>query len=366
MKTSDLALRASLVAAILATASSAFAADSWLGGLGNLFGRGASEAEYVVDDGSFFGGEALTIGGVSSVSYEAPLGGFVASASNGSYSGCAGCADETSYVGGGIPAAIDGAYCGNPCDPCAFPCDPCATGWVEYPVYTAPCRPFRPIRNILAGVKNFLFGDCGYRYCQPAYVCDPCWTVCEDPCWSPCAPCETSCGGEVYAPAGCCGDGYMPGETNPLNPQTGLSGIDATVSPNPTPIQTAEPTQNAPAIPSQTAPGPVFEQGAAPETIPTPAADPTIGSGVLQMLVPEDSVVYVNGYRTKQTGTTRSFAANNLEYGETYSFEIRVVAVRNGQLYEDVQHATLTAGESTALAFNLNRVRSNEAVALNR
>ena len=80
------------------------------------------------------------------------------------------------------------------------------------------------------------------------------------------------------------------------------------------------------------------------------------------MLVPEDAVVYVNGYRTKQTGAVRSFAAKSLEYGETYSFEIRVVAVRDGQVFEDVQHATLTAGQETALAFNLS-LRSNQAVA---
>jgi uncharacterized protein (TIGR03000 family) len=137
-----------------------------------------------------------------------------------------------------------------------------------------------------------------------------------------------------------------------LNPETGLpqtGGLDA-VSPTPTPaIQTETPA--APAIPQQEA----------PETIPT-AEPATLGSGVLNMLVPEDAVVYVNGYRTKQTGSVRSFAAKSLEYGETYSFEIRVVALRNGQVYEDVQHATLTAGQETALAFNLS-LRSNQAVA---
>jgi uncharacterized protein (TIGR03000 family) len=140
-------------------------------------------------------------------------------------------------------------------------------------------------------------------------------------------------------------------------PQTGTaSGLDAGVSPTPT-LQTETPA--APAIP-QAAP-----QLSAPldvESVPTPPADPAVGAGVLNMLVPEDAVVYVNGYRTKQTGAVRSFAAKSLEYGETYSFEIRVVAVRDGQVYEDVQHATLTAGQETALAFNLS-LRSNQAVA---
>ena len=99
------------------------------------------------------------------------------------------------------------------------------------------------------------------------------------------------------------------------------------------------------------------------ESIPTP--EPT-GAGVIRMLVPEDSVVYVNGYRTKQSGETRTFAAKNLKYGETYEFEIRVVAVRNGQTVEDVQTAVLTAGEKTALAFNPKPRRANEAIAFNK
>lgn len=346
MKINGLTLRASLLAALLATAPSAFA----FGGLfdGGLFK--SAEPEYVVDDGSFFAGEALTIGEMAA---PAP---FFASAANESYSGCASCGDDTGVVyGGGIPAAVD-------CDPCAFVCDPCdsyVVGWGGRVV--SPYVPGQPVRNVLRGVRNLL-SHCSL-FCQPAYVCDPCWTVC-DPCWSPCDPCWTSCeptcdGG--YAPR-CCGDGYVPGEANPLNPETGLpqtGGIESSVSPTPT-LQTETPA--APAIP-QAAPA---QQLSAPsdalETVPTPPADPAVGAGVLNMLVPEDAVVYVNGYRTKQTGAVRSFAAKSLEFGETYSFEIRVVAVRNGQVFEDVQHATLTAGQETALAFNLS-LRSNEAVA---
>ncbi len=345
MKINGLTLRASLLAALLATAPSAFA----FGGLfdGGLFK--SAEPEYVVDDGSFFAGEALTIGEMAA---PAP---FFASAANESYSGCASCGDETGVVyGGGIPAAVD---C---CDPCAFVCDPCVPYVGRWGGYVSPYVPGQPVRNVLRGVRNLL-SNCSL-FCQPAYVCDPCWTVC-DPCWSPCDPCWTSCeptcdGG--YAPR-CCGDGYVPGETNPLNPETGLpqaGGLDADVSPTPT-LQTETPA--APAIP-QTAPSTQLSAPTGVETVPTPPADPAVGAGVLNMLVPEDAVVYVNGYRTKQTGAVRSFAAKSLEFGETYSFEIRVVAVRDGQVFEDVQHATLTAGQETALAFNLS-LRSNEAVA---
>lgn len=354
MKIIGLTLRASLAAALLTTAPSAFA----FGGLfdGGLFKSADSATEYVGDDGSFFAGEALTIGDMGA----APSP-FFASAANESYSGCASCGDETGVVyGGGIPAAVD-------CDPCAFVCDPCGSyvvGWSDRVSYV----PGQPARNILRGLRDLLCR--GSLFCQPAYVCDPCWSVC-DPCWSPCDPCGSPCGATCdggYAPR-CCGDGYVPGEAHPLDPKTGLpqaGGFDAT-SPTPTLQTDAQPLdsyQSTPAIP-QASPAPRLgapNPAAAPETVPTPPADPTLGAGVLNMLVPEDAIVYVNGYRTKQTGAVRSFAAKSLELGETYSFEIRVVAVRDGQVYEDVQHATLTAGQETALAFNLS-LRSNEAVA---
>ncbi len=357
MKIIGLTLRASLAAALLTTAPSAFA----FGGLfdGGLFKSGESASEYVVDDGSFFAGEALTIGEMAAPSP------FFASSANESYSGCATCGDDSGVVyGGGIPAAVD---C---CDPCAFVCDPCApyvVGWSDRVSYV----PGQPVRNILRGVRDLICS--GSLFCQPAYVCDPCWSVC-DPCWSPCDPCPTSCGATCdggYAPR-CCGDGYVPGETNALDPKTGLpqeGGLGA-VSSTPTLQTDAQPVgsyqDSTPAIP-QTAPVPQLNApsaapSAAPETVPTPPADATLGAGVLNMLVPEDAVVYVNGYRTKQTGAVRSFAAKSLEYGETYSFEIRVVAVRDGQVFEDVQRATLTAGQETALAFNLS-LRSNQAVA---
>ena len=82
------------------------------------------------------------------------------------------------------------------------------------------------------------------------------------------------------------------------------------------------------------------------------------------MLVPEDAIVYVNGYRPKQKGALRTFAAKNLEYGETYAFEIRVVENRDGRFYEDVQTTILAPGDSAALAFN--PVPRDEAYALNK
>ena len=229
----NFALRVAAAVVISAAASHAFAA----GGLfdGGLF-KGFSKSAPAASDG-FFAGEALTFGDMGSVSFD----GYEASGVNMAYGECAECA-------GSAPAAAS----------------------LEYPVFDGyvgdfgfvdeygwePARPaFQPVRtvlngagSVLRGVRDFLFGHC--NFCQPAYVCDPCWAIddCCDPCgWDPCAvcdpcapacnpcepvcnpcapacePCEPACfnTGAVFAPGGCCGNGYMPGQVRPLNKETG-------------------------------------------------------------------------------------------------------------------------------------------------
>ena len=250
----------------------------------------------------------------------------------------------------------------------------------------------RPVRRVIQGVRGLFAND--FCYCRPAYVCDPCWTydVC-DPCppisYNVCPPTGIPSAivpTSVYAPGVCCGYGYYPGEVNELDPETGLAkksqGIPSQVDPAPQKLsnQTISTDDgddldpNGPAtIPQYDSDDSLYDSNDSgllqddsyPEQIPTPMPDSNLNTGVIRMLVPEDSVVYVNGYRTKQKGEIRSFAARELEEGQTYSFEIRVVAMRDGRLYEDVKTTTLTAGESSSLAFNLKLVGS-ETLALNR
>ena len=363
---------AAAVVAILSSAS-AFAADGVLA--------------------KFFGGQELTLGEMPTVAR------YATSEVDGLYSGeCAGCAasaaSETPIFDAGV---IDYGYVapGYVYDDFGF------GGSYVYDDFWAPRRPFTPVRravrpvaNLLRGVRNFLCRG-GYNYCQPAYVCDPCWSVC-DPCWSPCVDVCDPCGFSVcdpcaapvcdpcaplsvYAPSGCCGYGVAPGELRELDPKTGVAvnrGVDdgdtpaTTTSPS---VISTEPEQEPASRPATTQPAtttPTFSDPSGimstgeGETVPTPPADNKLGVGVIRMLVPEDSVVFVNGYRTKQKGALRSFAAKNLEVGETYSFEIRVVENRDGKRYEDVQTTTLTAGDTTALAFNLT-LSSDEAYAIN-
>ncbi|MBP5620767.1 MAG: TIGR03000 domain-containing protein, partial [Thermoguttaceae bacterium] len=328
-----------------------------------------SRTTTVSDD--FFAGEAITFGDMNYSPY-------ASSAVDGMYGECASCAgqaegvDEGYYVDYGYPIEygydyVDG-YGWEPASP--------VRNFLRAPVRTA----LRVPEAVLRGVRDLLFGS--FDYCRPAYVCDPCWTVCDDCCygdWSPCAfdacdpcapmACAPACGPcdpAVYAPRSCCGNGYAPGETHPLDPATGLQEGAKTAAPQEAPADVSTDDQDdygTPAMPAeqldQSSPVPQFDSS--PEDVP---ANKT-SSSFIKMLVPEDSVVYVNGYRTKQSGALRTFAARNLEYGETYEFEIRVVAIRNGRTFEDVQTTTLTAGDSTSMAFNLT-LRDNEAYAYNR
>ncbi len=349
------------------------------------------------NDASFFNRQSITLGDLQKVSNYA--GSPLAS----SYSECASCAGKDEAVAAPVYAA----------QPVYYDSYVVYDPYVSYGEWT-PVRNTlglardvvvdvargvsRPVARVVNGVRNFLFNG-GYDYCRPAYFCDPCWSC--DPCWTcdpcgvpaACDPCATCgipaacepCGfvapRSVWAPKACCGYDVYPGEVNELDSETGLpkkptaNGVDSATNSDSASVTAAD---NAPAVPQtlstepaapkadaatpaadslldQPAPGddlPAWD-GDDAEAIPTPAPNPNLGAGVIRMLVPEDAVVYVNGYRTKQRGEVRSFAARDLVVGEAYSFEIRVVALRNGERFEDVQTTVLTAGETTALAFNL-------------
>lgn len=402
------ALCAAVVVAMSATAASAFA-------FGGLFDEGlsrniAAASRVAAADDSIFPNQALTMGRLEAASN------YAKSDVGSRYSECASCAGDAApapvVYDAGIPSAV--VYDGF------VPYAPVVTydyGFeYGYNVARRPVRSVvrpifrfvdrvRPVRRVLNGVRNLFAGNSSY--CRPAYVCDPCWScadfcdpcavpVCDpcaapvcDPCWpcaapvcDPCAPCGIPAAiapTSVFAPRSCCGYGYYPGEVNELNAETGLpandrgvpASVDSDAKSQETPSLSKRLTTdssssdvNAPAVPQYDSSRGLDASTGSEESVPTPAPNQNLGTGVIRMLVPEDSVVYVNGYRTKQTGALRSFAARQLELGETYSFEIRVVAVRDGRVYEDVQSTTLTAGDVASLAFNL-KLNDSEVYAVN-
>ena len=94
------------------------------------------------------------------------------------------------------------------------------------------------------------------------------------------------------------------------------------------------------------APGP----GPAPKSTDTPSAD----SGSLTVWVPYDAKVTINGRETRSTGSRRQFYSSGLQPGLNYTYVVRAQVIRNGQVQEDTQKVTLTAGQITAVAFGFN------------
>ncbi len=272
---------------------------------------------------------------------------------------------------------------------------------------------------LLQGIKNLfghgrscvsrLFGRnrgyaTGYLY-DPCFPCDPCfggWSTCCDPCYTPCCtpccdPCCNPCDGAFFSSSfvgtgapSCCGassgDVYSStpsyGVTNDINtttlpgPAGSGRGVDASVTQQPTPVNATQPSviQTNPqpnANPSGQRVMPV--QGGQPGVLPNNSAPqprstttPPGTSGMIQMSVPEDSVVFVNGYQTHMTGTERNFTANNLIPGEIYDFEIKVLYSDNGEPKEMVKNTSLIPGSTSYLAFDVPLDSNVRTVALNK
>lgn len=80
---------------------------------------------------------------------------------------------------------------------------------------------------------------------------------------------------------------------------------------------------------------------------PTPAE----GTGVLNIIVPEDAKVFVNDQLTKSTGTERQFVSRGLRGDRQYSYRVRIEFEKDGKLVTETKTTTLTAGSDAKLAF---------------
>ena len=190
-------------------------------------------------------------------------------------------------------------------------------------------------------------------------------------------------------------DGTISTDPQPAQAQTNPQGqvitpAQTSASPNapaaqPAPAQTPAPARpqapaQTPALPGvqndQLPAAPAAPAGsAAPSPLQYPIPDagdsllqtPNVpaapeSTGYLRIQVPEDAVVYINGYQTKMTGTDRCYLAQNLEPGTEYEFEISVVVVRQGETYTDTQVTTLFGGTTRSVAMNLHRAERNVAM----
>lgn len=162
---------------------------------------------------------------------------------------------------------------------------------------------------------------CGWRGCG--------WSSCYSPCYYTSCCYDTCCSGTVVSPA-----------------TPSIQG-DQTPTPAPAPA----PNPNAPADTQPYTPQLPADTGAADsQTRTTISAD----AGLLTIRVPENAAVFINGYRTKSTGTTRQYISNGLKPGLSYKYEVRAETVRDGRLVEDSQVVYLTAGNSERVAFSFD------------
>lgn len=218
--------------------------------------------------------------------------------------------------------------------PCVSVCNPCV-GWYAayraYPVRWAGCGCGYRIGSCC--------GSCGYTSCYASYSC------CGDV--TPCCGATTS----------------QPATTGPTPAKKPAVEAPSPTPAAPAPAPGAMPEPGAtPTLPTPNEPTPATP---APE-VPTPptttsSATPET-SGVLTVWVPYDAKVTINGRATSCTGSRRQFVSYGLNPGFSYKYEIHAEVIRDGKLVEDNRTVTLTAGQTTAVAFGFN-TNPAEAVA---
>jgi len=102
------------------------------------------------------------------------------------------------------------------------------------------------------------------------------------------------------------------------------------------------------------APGPSSD--APPTPMPTTMYRSMNGSqtAMLNVSVPSDAKVFVNGAATTSTGNDRQFVSRGLNAGNKYAYEVRAEYEQDGKTVTQTKSVTLGPGEFANLAFNAN------------
>lgn len=77
-------------------------------------------------------------------------------------------------------------------------------------------------------------------------------------------------------------------------------------------------------------------------------------AAVLQVNVPADAKVFVNGYETTSTGESRRYVSSGLENGKSYTYELKAEIVRDGKPVTESQTVKMQAGQTQQVTFALN------------
>jgi uncharacterized protein (TIGR03000 family) len=128
-------------------------------------------------------------------------------------------------------------------------------------------------------------------------------------------------------------------------------GTPSTVPMDPNAVPTITPMPNAPAPAPAPAPA-----------APAPTTGASLRSAILNVAVPADAKVFVNGLPTTSTGVNRRYVSNNLEPGYNYTYELKVELIRDGKTLSETKIVKVRAGDSADLAFDFNNA-SEEKIA---
>jgi uncharacterized protein (TIGR03000 family) len=106
-------------------------------------------------------------------------------------------------------------------------------------------------------------------------------------------------------------------------------------------------------------PGPIYPYGyrppaphahdVTPEAAPVFVPEP--GCALIDMTVPANAVVLLDGEPTRQTGASRQFVSPPLKSGKDYHYELRVRWNDNGRDVEESRQVTVHADERVNVAF---------------
>ncbi len=82
---------------------------------------------------------------------------------------------------------------------------------------------------------------------------------------------------------------------------------------------------------------------------------PAVGSSILNVQLPQDAKVFINGQLTKTEGSARSFRSTNLDIGKAHRYSVRAVINRNGIETTQTKLVKLTPGKDETIQFNFEK-----------
>lgn len=88
-------------------------------------------------------------------------------------------------------------------------------------------------------------------------------------------------------------------------------------------------------------------------TAPMSSAAPS-NAAMLNVNVPAEAKVFVNGMATTSTGSSRRYMSNGLEPGFSYTYELRAEIVRDGKTVTETKSVKLHAGENANVSFGFD------------